>query len=330
MTYQLTWLPSVLKAAGLTVSTEPGWETRGHDDMGHVRGVLCHHTACGGHADMPSEHVVTEGRPDLAGPLCNLLLGREGDYKVIAAGRAWHAGAGFWHGIKNGNSEMIGIEAENAGDGKDPWPLSQMDAYVRGVAALLNHIGATASMCAGHKEYCIPTGRKIDPTFDMVQFRARVAAQMKQPVPAAPAEPERIMTMAFTPKPAPTPAPKPVAAVTVAPVAAAPAPVAATTVATDFAALLQAYDGARAGHASTLKSDQDKAVKAGMNTAPAAFTMPDFKGGFCASWTADKALLDGVKGFANWFFPGSAMVISALEAVGDQIYQSSCNLPPAK
>jgi hypothetical protein len=48
-----------------------------------------------------------------------------------------------------------------------------LDAYRRGVAAILKKIGADAIMCCGHKEYA-PT-RKIDPTFDMGQFRQQVA-----------------------------------------------------------------------------------------------------------------------------------------------------------
>ncbi len=33
-------------------------------------------------------------------------------------------------------------------------------------------------MCCGHKEYAIPRGRKIDPTFDMNKFRENVAFSM--------------------------------------------------------------------------------------------------------------------------------------------------------
>src|SRR5207302_1500740 len=55
-----------------------------------------------------------------------------------------------------------------------PWPDVQMDAYQRGVAAILAHIGRSADFCAGHKEYA-PT-RKSDPSFDMIAFRSAVAA----------------------------------------------------------------------------------------------------------------------------------------------------------
>lgn len=172
MTYALIWLPDVLRAAGLTVSEVDGWQTRGHGDMGFVKGVLCHHTAGPLTGNMPSLNTVINGRPDLAGPLCNLALGRDGTYYVVAAGKAWHAGAGSWQGVTDGNGQLIGIEAENTGLPNDPWPVVQMDAYVKGCVALIRHLGAHSNMVIGHKEWA--PKRKTDPSFDMVAFRLRV------------------------------------------------------------------------------------------------------------------------------------------------------------
>lgn len=39
MTYGLTWLPGVLRDARLEVLEHPGWQTRGHGDMGEIRGA---------------------------------------------------------------------------------------------------------------------------------------------------------------------------------------------------------------------------------------------------------------------------------------------------
>lgn len=190
MTYSLTWLPTVLRAAGLTVELENGWQTRGHGDVSIIQGVLCHHTAGGKSGNAPSLGVVMNGRPGLSGPLAQLVLGRDGTFFVVAAGLAYHAGAGYWHGITSGNSHMIGIEAENTGLPNDsPWPEVQMGAYVRGVAAILKHVGAAPIMCAGHKEYALPHGRKPDPSFDMDAFRARVAAVMNAVGPVEPPKP---------------------------------------------------------------------------------------------------------------------------------------------
>ena len=188
--YSLTWLPQVLQDAGLKVSECPGWQDRGHGDMGKVLGVLCHHTATPGKkANMPTLNLLITGRSDLAGPLSQLGLGRDGTFYLIAAGRCYHAGAGSFKGITAGNSSFIGIEAENTGGADDiPWPEVQMDAYQRGVAAILKHIGRGAEFCAGHKEYALPKGRKTDPSFDMDPFRAAVNVLLQNTaIPRSPA-----------------------------------------------------------------------------------------------------------------------------------------------
>jgi hypothetical protein len=184
MTYSLTWLKQVLTDAGLKVQETPQWEYHGHGDMSSVRGVLCHHTSGPRTGNMNDLHVLIEGRPDLPGPLSQLGLGRDGTWFLVAAGKGWHAGRGAWQGVTDGNGHLIGIEAENTGEKDDPWPDVQMDSYRRGVAAILKHIGAKPIMCAGHKEYALPKGRKDDPSFDMDAFRAEVEKLMAVPAPA--------------------------------------------------------------------------------------------------------------------------------------------------
>ena len=183
MAFSLTWLPEVLEDAGLKVAEQPGWRSRGRGEMGEVKGVMCHHTAGSAHGIMPSLGIITNGRPDLPGPLAQLGLGRDGTYFVVAAGRCNHAGAGMWQGLSTGNSSFIGIEAENTGTSNDPWPAVQLDAYRRGVAAILKKIGSNAIMCCGHKEYALPHGRKNDPLFDMGEFRTLVASIMAGTAP---------------------------------------------------------------------------------------------------------------------------------------------------
>jgi N-acetyl-anhydromuramyl-L-alanine amidase AmpD len=189
MAFALTWLPQVLLDAGLKVAKVDGWEDRGRAEMGTVKGVICHHTAGPKNGNMPSLNTLINGRPDLPGPLAQLGLGRDGTYYIVAAGRCNHAGAGNWQGITTGNSNFIGFEAENtgftSGPNAEPWPAVQMDAYRRGVAAILEKIGANAIMCAGHKEYALPPGRKDDPTFDMNDFRQQVSAIMAGTAPHA-------------------------------------------------------------------------------------------------------------------------------------------------
>jgi predicted chitinase/peptidoglycan hydrolase-like protein with peptidoglycan-binding domain len=186
MAYSLTWLPQVLRGAGLKVAEVPGWAERGRGEMGTVLGVMCHHTATRNpdRLNMPTLAMIRDGRSDLAGPLAQLGLGLDGTFYVVAAGRANHAGKGDWRGV-SGNSRFIGIEAENSGTAADlPWPEIQMDAYRRGVAAILTRIGASADMCCGHKEYA--PGRKPDPLFDMKEFRDTVSAMMRGSVATRP------------------------------------------------------------------------------------------------------------------------------------------------
>jgi peptidoglycan hydrolase-like protein with peptidoglycan-binding domain len=185
MAHSLTWLPDVLKAGGLKVALIDGWENRGARDVGNIFGVLCHHTAGPKNGNMPSLNTITKGRPDLPGPLAQLGLGRDGTFFVISAGKANHAGRGNFQGVVNGNSNLIGIEAENTGLPNDfPWPAVQLDAYHRGVAAILKKIGRGSEFCGGHKEYALPRGRKTDPDLNMNEFRSAVKAILDGSAPA--------------------------------------------------------------------------------------------------------------------------------------------------
>jgi len=183
MSFSLLWLPDALESAGLKVAPVEGWQIRGRGEMGPVLGVMCHTTVGPRNGNMPSLTVLINGRSDLAGPLAQLGLGRDGTYYVIAAGRCNHAGKGDWRGIDTGNTNFIGIEAENTGRADDPWPDVQMDAYRRGVAAILRRANRTANDCVGHREYALPKGRKNDPAFDMVAFRSHVSSIIDGSVP---------------------------------------------------------------------------------------------------------------------------------------------------
>jgi N-acetyl-anhydromuramyl-L-alanine amidase AmpD len=190
---KLIWLAGVLKAAGLRVVEEDGWAKAGNGEMGVVRGVMLHHTGAGSSAGLL--RLIRDGRDDLPGPLSHLFLDRDGTFHVIAAGRCNHAGKGQWQGVTQGNTSFIGIEAAN--DGVDePWPQVQLSAYVAGVAAILGSIGADPVMAVGHKEWALPRGRKVDPTFDMYEFREAVEGVMDNDLAVelpTPVDPKRAM-----------------------------------------------------------------------------------------------------------------------------------------
>jgi peptidoglycan hydrolase-like protein with peptidoglycan-binding domain len=209
MPFSLIWLPKVLEEAGLKISLVDGWETRGRGDMGDIFGVICHHTGSGNpqRQNMPTLRSLRDGRKAsgkldaLPGPLAQLGLGRDGTYFVIAAGRAIHAGPGSFKNV-SGNMRFIGIEAENEGTlGDFPWPAVQLDAYHRGVAAILKHLGKDPSFCCGHKEYA--PNRKPDPNLNMNSFRESVEAIMNGGGPPLPIIPQ------VEPQPLPGQSPRP-------------------------------------------------------------------------------------------------------------------------
>lgn len=157
----LTGLADVIAAAGLTVHTVTGWESRNDGTMDDVRGVLAHHTAGPSTGNAPSLGVCVNGRPGLPGPLSHVLLARDGSVYVIAAGKCNHAGLGSGFGLptNDANPHLIGIEAES--DGSGDWTAEQLDAYPRLCRAFADHYGFPVNMVIGHLEWA-PT-RKIDP-----------------------------------------------------------------------------------------------------------------------------------------------------------------------
>lgn len=171
----LTDLANVARTSGLTVIEVDGWKTRGHGELSSLAAIVCHHTAISAKAagNYPSLAIVRDGRADLAGPLANLGLGRDGTVYVIAAGLAWHAGVVFQSWMDNAHS--IGIEAEH--DGVSPWMKVQVDAYTRLCAALAEGYNLPTARVLGHKEVASPAGRKIDPNLAMDDFRQRVDQQ---------------------------------------------------------------------------------------------------------------------------------------------------------
>lgn len=170
----MTDLLTILKGA-VTVTDK---RVPPHSGSFHPVGVLVHHTATKG----PGLTVVQKGRPGLAGPLCNLNLTRAGLVHVVSDGLAWHAGAGSSavlaevkadkapkgdaraRGLKDdttGNAWLIGIEVDNDGVG-EAYPPVQIEALVKGCAALCRHFGWSANRVIHHREW---TARKIDMSY---------------------------------------------------------------------------------------------------------------------------------------------------------------------
>lgn len=191
---KLSNLARVLRAAGLTVVETPGWATRGYTppggsplDMAEIRGVLWHHTATGraayARSNAPTLNMTVNGRSDLAGPLCNITLGRDGTVYLVAAGLANHAGKGVAPGIprNTGNYRLVGIEMESSGIAPWDWTADQLRVAPHLGAALerayLQGLPADMRLQLGHKEYS--SEGKIDPAGwpgDMAGLRASINA----------------------------------------------------------------------------------------------------------------------------------------------------------
>jgi hypothetical protein len=163
----------------------------GHGTMGTVVGTVMHHTATARTAagDYPSLTVVTKGRSDLPGPLCNFGLGRSGTIYLVTEGIAYHAGVGAWKGITDGNGHFLGIEAEHSGLASEAWPAAESDAYRRLVASILYELKRDTNWDIRHATWALPSGRKTDfieqPSLtgvgSMAQFDGAVKAMLANP-----------------------------------------------------------------------------------------------------------------------------------------------------
>lgn len=191
-------LVAALKAEGATAVEHPGWRTHNRDaatgrTFGPVNGVMMHHTA-----GTNSLELCYNGRADLPGPLCHAHIAKDGTVTLVGHGRTNHAGSIAQNAYDavveqlvthprpdaaepvDGNDHLYGVELENKGDGKDSYPPAQRQAAVRFAAAVCRAHGWNAGSVIGHKE---GTRRKVDPSFDMDDFRDDVAHQLatKQP-----------------------------------------------------------------------------------------------------------------------------------------------------
>lgn len=156
--------------AGIPVSFEPGWDNRGHGDIGgaganSIKFIVLHHTA-GSLNDAGQIRVVRDGTNGLKGPLSQIVL-KHGDGlpHVIASGISWHAfGEINFRGVPagSGNYHSIGIEAVSSGI-RDDWSKAQRENYPKVVAALLVDLGLDERAWIFHRDY--QPRSKIDPAF---------------------------------------------------------------------------------------------------------------------------------------------------------------------
>jgi hypothetical protein len=184
------WLADALRDEGCDVREYEGWKSRGRPASSgsfDPYGVLVHHTGTKTSASNPCPTLSTcvNGRSDLPGPLCQVLIGYDGVCHVIAAGRANHGGECNGNGPTSSgdaNAQLLGIEVDYSGS--QAVSDKQADATVRASAAILRHYGKDASYCRGHKETST-TGKwdpgrhgSGDPAYRMDEVRGYVADRL--------------------------------------------------------------------------------------------------------------------------------------------------------
>ena len=180
-----TWLAPALRAFGVDVVEDPGWDKWGNGDFKSIWGVVAHHTG----SNNTTTGIIRFGHSALKGLLSQVHLSRSGRATLVGIGVAWHAGVGDWPGLpkNNANYHTIGIEAQS--DGTSPWPAEQMDAYYRICAAICWVLGVNADRVIAHHEWGAIQG-KWDPgagngrsgvKMDMTPFRKNVQHYIDNP-----------------------------------------------------------------------------------------------------------------------------------------------------
>ena len=181
------WLPDVLRAAGLTVLTYPGWETRSSlSSKGIPAGplstdrpaVLWHHDASPP-GDSPGALRWMRDQLDRPGQAtANIWVDRYGVWHIIAAGVTWHAGNvndGRWS-----NYQSLGVETDHTVG--ENWPDSLIASLRLGTAAILRHVDRSPDDALNFHRHV--NADKRDPDgLDLNYERAAVAALITNPAP---------------------------------------------------------------------------------------------------------------------------------------------------
>lgn len=154
--------------AGLDVVEYDDWQIRARGSGGFTGNrpwcVMWHHTASSTSIDNDASYCA-EGDPDA--PVCNLLIARNGEVWVIAAGASNTNGKGYSMQFSRGwvpddemNTHAIGMEICNNGVG-EVYPQAQLDAAFAASLCLSSHLGLVPEDAASHHDWA--PDRKIDP-----------------------------------------------------------------------------------------------------------------------------------------------------------------------
>lgn len=97
-------------------------------------------------------------------------------YRLVADEyAAWHAGRATWRGETAINELSLGIELENANNGRDPYPPAQLESLVRLTREKVSQYRIAPEMVVRHVDVAVPRGRKSDPAgFPWANFLQQV------------------------------------------------------------------------------------------------------------------------------------------------------------
>lgn len=163
------WIPSALRAAGLTVVEVEGWENRGRPASTGAfdprDGMTVHHTGTTSSSsnNAPSLQTLIQGRSDLPGPLSQVATAYNGVVYMIAAGRANHAGQIERSGLpglplgSDGNAQLLGNEVMT--NGTQTLPKAQRHSIAVVNKVCMDHFGYGAAHLFRHEDL---TPRKWD------------------------------------------------------------------------------------------------------------------------------------------------------------------------
>jgi len=166
----LTDMAQILRDAGLNVIEQDGWQGRSRSSGGFEPGkplcVMWHHTASSSGASAESDTNYMSYNADAA-PVANIMIARNGDVHVLAAGATNTNGSGqalaFSRGVvpeDSMNTHAIGMEIQNNGVGQE-YSTECIDAAFATSNALNAAYGNLPEDVATHTSYAV--GRKIDP-----------------------------------------------------------------------------------------------------------------------------------------------------------------------
>jgi hypothetical protein len=161
-------LADVLYGVGLDVVEYSGWKTRARSSGGFTGdrpwAIAWHHTASTASIESDAAYCA-EGSPDA--PVCNLLVARDGQVWLIAAGASNTNGKGYAMAFTRGtvpddqmNTHAVGIEICNDGVG-EVYPAAQVSAAFAVSLAIAAAEGLDPTDVTTHAAWA--PDRKIDP-----------------------------------------------------------------------------------------------------------------------------------------------------------------------